>query len=579
MRSKKLQRQLNKSLGCEILDTTIPLLTDWAKSRKSDGEPADIAQILFENFETFLDAIDSSYELLEKNLANAQRSLELSGIELEDRNKALRQTNDSLGRLNATVNAMIDSLNEGFIVFDRDGKCTSISSKRAKYFLGEDPFQKTIWDTFKIPQHEQVFFIDWYNYLFNPRLKFRELASTGPDRLTHEYLQIAIEYHPMFQDGKLSGVIVILRDITAEILSAKRAEKFMYRAEMIAKFYADQKTFMEVIELFNDKISYIKGLCLSPQFNESTKPEILRVLHTLKGCAGSVFLMDLSSACDEMEKHYKDSWIDNLNTSQIIDLLKELIHSLEKTLNDFYQENSQILGINRDIKNSQHKTIDLDSIDDFYSSLKSVGNKKLMEDFSDRFLTTSFEEPLNSFKTMGQTTAKKLGKDIEIKISSDPSLRIYKEVYQGFLNSIVHILNNAIAHGIENTEMRVMKNKNAIGQITIDVKKIFVNGANNFVLTITDDGGGIDPSKVRRKLNEMGIDAKHKEDDEIIYHIFDLGFSTQTKADLLSGRGVGLNVVKEEIERLGGKIEVISKVDQGCTFSMMLPWMRTHDIR
>jgi two-component system chemotaxis sensor kinase CheA len=560
MRSKRLSRQLKKIIGVEDI-------TSESLGFENEAEPSlneSHAQIL-KNLPAFLDQVDINYEQSDKMVELSNRSLEIS-------TKELSSANDSLIRLNATVNAMINSLNEGFIVFDKDGCCTSISSKKSIEFLKLDPFEKTICQAFNIPHEEQVLFMDWYNYLFHPNFDFHEWAATGPQRLIHDTLYISIKYNPMHKDGELVGVIVILTDITSEIDSAQRAEKFMYKAEMITKFYANQKMFMQVIDLYKKAIEDFKSYVYDVKVDVIPKSEIVRTLHTLKGCAGAMYMMELSKLCDQLETSIKKNWTDDLHLSAAKDFVASISNSLESALTEFYKANKELLGTLRTSKVAESKNIPFAKIDAFCCILKDQGSSDLVNNFVDLFFTSSFEELLLPFETMGYSTAKKQNKEIQFVLNCDPHLKVFPEAYKDFLNSFVHIVNNAIDHGIEDAETRMLMSKDLMGTITMDAHILKNKGEDDkIILKVMDDGGGIDPQKIRAKLSELGQQDINENDEQVIMHIFDLGFSTQDVVSEISGRGVGLNAVMEDVTKLGGKIKITSEIGKGTTFTFELP--------
>jgi two-component system chemotaxis sensor kinase CheA len=173
---------------------------------------------------------------------------------------------------------------------------------------------------------------------------------------------------------------------------------------------------------------------------------------------------------------------------------------------------------------------------------------------------------------MGYSTAKKQNKEIQFVLNCDPHLKVFPEAYKDFLNSFVHIVNNAIDHGIEDAETRMLMSKDLMGTITMDAHILKNKGEDDkIILKVMDDGGGIDPQKIRAKLSELGQQDINENDEQVIMHIFDLGFSTQDVVSEISGRGVGLNAVMEDVTKLGGKIKITSEIGKGTTFTFELP--------
>ena len=165
-------------------------------------------------------------------------------------------------------------------------------------------------------------------------------------------------------------------------------------------------------------------------------------------------------------------------------------------------------------------------------------------------------------------TAKELGKKANLELKG-----MRTELDRGVLEKIVapfeHLLRNAIAHGIEIPQHREAAGKSAIGEITIDARQ----QANEIQLTFTDDGAGVDVESVREKAIESGLMAANEDvpESQLIQYIFTSGFSTASEITQISGRGVGLDVVREAIVTLGGRVEVDTQRGQGTRFTINLP--------
>ncbi len=164
--------------------------------------------------------------------------------------------------------------------------------------------------------------------------------------------------------------------------------------------------------------------------------------------------------------------------------------------------------------------------------------------------------------------SKKLDKEVELVIVGE-NTEVDKTVLELLGDPLVHIIRNAVDHGLEPNEKRVAIGKKAVGTIEIAA---FHEG-NNLVIRVTDNGNGIDPTVIRRKAIENGIIKEGTEisDNEMIQFIFHPGFSTKEEVSVISGRGVGMDVVKTNIEKLSGKVELTSTLGTGSVFKIILP--------
>lgn len=180
------------------------------------------------------------------------------------------------------------------------------------------------------------------------------------------------------------------------------------------------------------------------------------------------------------------------------------------------------------------------------------------------------EAVFNRFPRMIRDISRELGKDIELKMSGEET-ELDRTVIDEIGDPLIHILRNSADHGIETREERLKLNKPAVGSIYL---RAYQDG-NNVVIEVEDDGRGIDVSKIKKKILEKELESPDivnaLSDKEAIDYLFRPNFSTADKITDLSGRGVGLDVVKTKIEALGGSVEVESTFGSGSRFIIRLP--------
>lgn len=164
--------------------------------------------------------------------------------------------------------------------------------------------------------------------------------------------------------------------------------------------------------------------------------------------------------------------------------------------------------------------------------------------------------------------AKEMQKEIAIELKGEDT-ELDKLIVEELADPLLHIVRNAIDHGIETLQERALLGKPEIGKILINAYQ----KGNHVVIEVEDDGSGIDPEKIRKKAIEMKLISEDEEisDDELLTLIFKPGFSTKESATEISGRGVGLDIVKNNITKLSGLIEVSSVLERGTKFTIILP--------
>jgi two-component system chemotaxis sensor kinase CheA len=174
----------------------------------------------------------------------------------------------------------------------------------------------------------------------------------------------------------------------------------------------------------------------------------------------------------------------------------------------------------------------------------------------------------NRFQRVVHDVARELGKDIGLIVDGEDS-ELDKTVVEKIGDPLMHLVRNAMDHGIEPADVRVANGKSAKGMIKLNA----FHESGSIVIEVSDDGGGLRKEKILAKAVERGlVDADRKLTDSEIYNlIFEAGFSTAEKITNLSGRGVGMDVVKRNITALRGSVDVSSKEGAGTTVTVRLP--------
>ncbi len=180
------------------------------------------------------------------------------------------------------------------------------------------------------------------------------------------------------------------------------------------------------------------------------------------------------------------------------------------------------------------------------------------------------ESVVNKFPRMIRDLSKKLDKKMELYMSGEET-ELDRTVVDEIGDPLMHLLRNSADHGLESAEVRAQRGKPAVGSIFLDAYQ----DGNNVVIEVRDDGNGIDTEAVKNKAIERGVitpeQAAGMADKDIINLLFLPSFSTAKQVTDVSGRGVGLDVVRSKIESLSGEVEVKSKLGVGSTWTIRLP--------
>lgn len=258
------------------------------------------------------------------------------------------------------------------------------------------------------------------------------------------------------------------------------------------------------------------------------------------------FVTAMAKESQAMQKHLeKKGTSDNSRLAKYLHFVQEQIRML----------GHQLRGLSADQKNH-----------DF--TLRLLGTRLQKEAQSARLMAAN--GVFDSFSKMMRDLAKDSDKDLNFKMSGMEQ-EADRMVLQALKDPLMHILRNALSHGIESPAVRERMGKPRSGTIAMGIE---INGQ-KLSIVVNDDGQGIDTDRIKAKATELGLIAKDSGIDipakELQQFIFHPGFSTAEKITEISGRGVGLSVVKETIEKLQGTIDIESIQGQGCRFRLTLP--------
>lgn len=206
------------------------------------------------------------------------------------------------------------------------------------------------------------------------------------------------------------------------------------------------------------------------------------------------------------------------------------------------------------------------------SLLESVtAMARLVEDIREdamRLRMVEIGETFNRFRRIVRDISRQLDKEADLSIKG-AATELDKNVVEQIAEPLTHLVRNAIDHGIEDAVLRASRNKPARGRIQLSAH----HEGGSVVVEVSDDGGGLDRSRILDRAREVGIIGQDASptDTEVFNLIFAPGFSTARQVTDLSGRGVGMDVVKRSIEAMRGSIEIHSVDGEGTTFRIRLP--------
>jgi two-component system chemotaxis sensor kinase CheA len=218
----------------------------------------------------------------------------------------------------------------------------------------------------------------------------------------------------------------------------------------------------------------------------------------------------------------------------------------------------------------RQSTRHLDAIKDARTVSVFAQLERNVQDIQERVLSIRMM-PVNHvfgrFPRLVRDLGLQLGKAIELRISGEQA-ELDKSVIEQLVDPLTHLVRNALDHGIEPPTDRIAVGKPAKGTLSLHAE----HRGGRFVITVVDDGRGINPEMVRRRAVQIGLIREDEFEESMTYALLlRPGFSTAQKVSNLSGRGVGLDVVSQNVRKLGGSLEISSAIGKGTTFTINLP--------
>ncbi len=558
-RSSRLARQVKRHLGIQNEQSELGKTLTKIKN----AEPLDDTELKFVlGFQDFLTSIDSSYTDGDEKARMAVRNLEISSEELNS-------ANSHLDSLNKKINAMLDGLGQGLLFFNKDGQCSDVFSKACLDIFETNPTNKHLNEILHLSPEQNDDLSMWLSIVFDESvpIDFNDLKNLAPQSYKNKKNQyIELDYRPLYISGnKIEGILCIATDRTFEI-SAKdelhRKEEEALRIRMIA---SNRNEFQRYIACFDDYAAFLE----SQKTKLSDMASLIMHLHNFKGMSGVFHFDDLVKTIHRMENMVKsenfEDFISDLNISlPFIREQKNIAIEIGTLLfGDDFIESDSVVSMAFDKLNSFREILKTQS------ALQSNG-QSLLKVFDTLFLTTPIADCFKTFHMeLDRVTTSQNKPSVSFNVN-DSDIVILPKTYAAFFDSLMHLARNIVDHGIEPPDERLQKSKTEQGNVTINAH---ITDSKRLHISILDDGRGLSFEAIRDKLDSTGKYDKSETPEQTIQHIFDSDFTTKSHASILSGRGVGMYAVKQEVEKIGGHVSaknITGKIG-GAQFDFDLP--------
>ncbi len=496
--------------------------------------------LLVAELEREKDQLRQAYSALEQRdlaLENAAAELSVANATLEQRvsDRTLALTNR-----NRDMRLVLDNIDQALVTVDLDGHLAPERSARFDVWFGSYSGAPRLVEHVKADRG----FLDCFE------LGLEELREgVLPEALCLEQMPkrfamggrlFECHYLPIEADEKLTGLLLVIDDITERFT---RAQEEASQRELLAAFTALMKDRHGFLAFCAESERILKALATG--IDRQTE---LRLWHTLKGNAACFGLDVVAGLCHRAESELDD---DPQVRQQTLGEIRKRWSALAEAL-----ETAVPAELRDTVELSEQAMAEL------VSQARGGASAEQIVEAVAKLRWEPAERPLSRLARHAQRLAERLGKDApEIDIDTD-GIRLDPDRWGPLWSSLVHMVRNAVDHGIEPADERRSMGKASRGHLRLSARR----ASTGFRLTIGDDGRGIDWESVRRRCVERGHPCGSRSD--LIAAITSLGFSVRRDVTEISGRGIGLASVAAVVHELGGELTVDSQNGQGTRWML-----------
>lgn len=493
--------------------------------------------------------------------------------------RKLRASDNEAIEARKEVDEIMETVSEGLFLVDKDLKIGTQYSEQLESIVGqkniagrkfegllESIASKKDLDTAK----------SFIGQLFNNKVKAKLIKDLNPlervavqvsdERGHFDARHLAFNFSRVYDKKDISKVLVSISDVTQEVLLEQRLEREQeqndQQMEMLTSIlHADESMLGSFLRNAHQRLNSINETLKRQTRKDAdlkTKvSDIFREVHSLKGEASALDLESFVTLSDEFEN--------KLNVLQGRSSL---------TGNDFLP-----LAVNLD------ELIDLTNRVDFLiERLGGLRGSASGQQSAEQFVDAGSEATENYvqgkaldnyFSDYVENVCKRNGKKATLQTTGLEKLATRTGLVDGLKDAAIQLVRNAVVHGVEEPNDRLQNGKDEAGLLRIDFTENSDNGHKEAVLVVEDDGKGIDYERIRQKAIDEGHfsaeEAANLSERQLIMLMFSTGFSTAQSVGEDAGRGVGLDVIRDRIRQMGGKIQIHSKVGERTRFIIRVP--------
>lgn len=451
-----------------------------------------------------------------------------------------------LGQRNGDMRVVLDNIDQAVLTIDADGVLASERSATADRWFGGYDGRVTLVDHLAAvdPGFAESFALG-HEALTENVFPSDVVIAQLPSRLTRGDRHYRCTYQPLpSEDGREGSLLVVINDVTEAV---RRAQEELLQKEVLAVaqgLMADRAGYLAFFEEGKELMTELEDAGA----DQTTRA---RALHTLKGNAAMVGAEALAAQCHEAElDHEEGGEMSPASMARVRDRWNAIASSITTIIGT---RSVGVVEIDPAVIDALTERVLSDATPAEVASTLAQWKLELAERALDRL--AHYAAPL----------AKRLAKGELVTSVSAAGLRLSPRRWGPLWAVMVHVVRNAVDHGIESPEERAAAGKSPRPSLALRAREV----DQELVVEIADDGRGIDWSRVGRRAEERGM--PHATRADLLHALLDPGFTTLDEVTVTSGRGVGMAAVDEEVRKLGGAVALESEPGKGTTWRFTFP--------
>ncbi len=462
------------------------------------------------------------------------------------------------------IKAIVDNVQFGLFRADSRGRIQPGYSQSCRDLLSlESQTELTpqvFWHYFGFNPREEENFEAFYEQVFDLPFLANEMVDQIPSQITVRGKVLSCRYYPIIKGDVIESVLISFADVSRSRHTSRENEE----NKTLLRILRNKSRFVLLISEILKSDDAILTTNAWPSFDEALAlRKIRRLIHTWKGDLATFGLEEAASYIHTIE--------DNLKSSMSVSQSQDLMKMMKALIFSYLENNDSLLHINPSALTERSIHVPESTFLQLQAEMKAAAcNDDLrtkVQIFIDQSSMHKADETLSYLALAAQDLARRQDKQLRVETQGG-SVALPHE-FQGVLNGLIHVVRNAVDHGIEKPKERSGKPTQA---------HLFMSVAEHpkfYTIDIEDDGRGIDREKVKQIVLSKNLLKQSEWDnlssDEQLYYIFEDSVTTRTGASQVSGRGVGLDHLRAAVEELQGTITIVSHVGKGTKFLITLP--------